>query len=461
MLEAYARGELDEPLYDVTVKKGDTVLANGHGRLLISDDNRVAIDLYSKGIIRERWNDFKPGEMYTLDDMPVLEATTDRGCSVAMRGAEPGPPGGSTDAGFSRMRFRPFEIELRFDEKVDFTPAVKGIITPFATDVSNSCSHVKDDNPFFGHEGGGRDWLRVQSDGATAALRKGENDRQWFAFAAKQGETADVVKHSEAFLTALSFVVGESVSWLAFITYSGTSEIIRLRQPSRKRKGILNQPLPARPFQETETELLAKATTFFYDKPNSRVGHLLGICWDVLGGYCHSEYAVVCIVVEALSNFVIEKFMAGETPEGMALKDESEQLDKFKPAAIAAIRNCDQIDQQKDARSIARVTKWIESMSIRQSPKGETIETAIQLINSSRSTKIDISRDEIGAWKKLRDCVTHGEFRTGPDSIADFPEENHQFDCCVNIINKLVLGLIGYTGPFRDYSKPNYPNGMM
>jgi hypothetical protein len=309
----------------------------------------------------------------------------------------------------------------------------------------------------FGMECGGRDWLSVEMDGASAGLRKDRDGLHWFAFATKQGAPSDVVKNAEAFLTALSFVVGENVSWLACRTYSGTSEITRLRQPGRKRKGILNPPLPLRPFQEAETELLAKATTFFHEESNSRVAHLLDLCWDVLGGYCYSEFAVVCIVVEALADFVINKFVAEKTPQGIALKTEMEQLERFKLAAVGALKASGQIDQVKDNRSMVRVTKWIEELSILQSPKGETIKTAAELISASGLTKVNISPEEIDAWKKLRNSVTHGRFRTGAEALAHFSEESHQCDCCVNVINKLVLGLIGFKGKIVDYSASGYP----
>jgi hypothetical protein len=455
ILEAYAKRELDEPLHDVSIKKDGVILLTGHGRLLSAEDGGVAIDLYSKGKPPDRWHNFQPGEPYSLGDLPVLEAVTDYGQQVVMRGAQPSSPCHSTDAGFSRVRFHPFEVETRFDEKIEFSPSVKGIVTPFARDVSNSCSSIKDDNPMFGMAGSGRDWLNVEIDGARAGLRKDRDGLHWFAFATKKGERSDVVKYAEAFLTALSFVVGESVSWLACRTYSGTSEIVRLRQPGRKRKGTLNPPLPFRPFQHAETKLLANATTFFHDEANARVAHLMELCWDALGGYCHSEYAVASIVVEALADFIIEKSLAGKTPQGIALKAETKQLKQFKLAAVGALRTSDKIDREKDRRSMARVTKWIKELSIRQSPKGETISTAAGLT----TTKVKISTEEIDAWKQLRNSVTHGRFKTGAtaNAIADFQKKDHQFDCCVNIINKLVLGLMGFKGEIVDYSASGYP----
>jgi hypothetical protein len=72
-----------------------------------------------------------------------------------------------------------------------------------------------------------------------------------------------------------------------------------------------------------------------------------------------------------------------------------------------------------------------------------------------------ISDEEIGEWSELRNSTAHGDFQTGQVSDAAVLEQMRRYDCCVNIINKLVLGLIGYKGPFRDYSKPNYPNGTL
>jgi hypothetical protein len=86
-----------------------------------------------------------------------------------------------------------------------------------------------------------------------------------------------------------------------------------------------------------------------------------------------------------------------------------------------------------------------------EAAKGEPIKEAADQLD------ILISDEEIHAWKELRDRVTHGGLKTGAEAIPSLSEWEHWYDCCENIINKLVLGLIGFKGTIVDYSKIGYP----
>ena len=448
ILQAYATRKLDQPLRDVTVKEGDTVLLTGHGWLRIEEDGSLVVEFITNERPQIYSGDSKPGEVTFPTDNPVLEALLEDGSKLRAYVYRLSPQSWTPVGG--RIKFSPWEVEIHIDHPVKFGTGIIGLLTPFETELANTFSSIKDDNPFFGREEH-YSWLKLDLDGATVGLRKEESGLRWLSFTEQKTKSPDVVKHAEAFLTALSFLVGQSVSWLAFTTIVGESEIVRLRQPDKKQSGLVQQPLPldrsAHRFGNPESDVLAKGTKFF--QANAHVGHWLMLCWNAAGGYFPTQCLVISSVVEALA-----KFITKDAPQSATLKPERQKFEGFKKVCITVLENN---DGTKNNEFHKRIVNRIDSTDYLRYE--ESIKKAGEIVRPP--DPIQISDAEISAWNKLRNSTTHGGFQTGQETDATFLEQMRRYDCCVNIINKLVLGLIGYKGPFRDYSKPNYPNGTL
>jgi hypothetical protein len=444
ILQAYAIRKLDQPLRDVSIKEGDTVLLTGHGSLRTREDGSLVVEFITNGRFRDFVKDSKPGEVTFPTAHPVLEALMEDGNRLRAHVSRSSPSSWTETGG--RITFSPWEVEIHIDHQVKFSPHIMGLLTPFATELANTYSFVKDDNPMFGREAM-YSWLKLDLDGASVGLRKEESGFCWLSFTEQGTKSPDVVRHAEAFLTALSFLVGEAVSWLAFTTFVGESEIIRLRQPPNKKRGLLQQPLPACPtlfIGNPESDVLVKGTTFFH--ANARVGHWLMLCWNAAGGYFPTQCLVVSSVVESLA-----KFITKDAPQAVTLKPEKEKFDDFKKVCVSVLQNS---EDTKSSGFLERIVNRINSTDYLRYE--ESIKKAGEILRPA--DPIQISDDETSAWSKLRNSTAHGDFQTGQESLTSFLEQMRRYDCCVNIINKLVLGLIGYKGPFRDYSKSNYPN---
>ena len=71
--------------------------------------------------------------------------------------------------------------------------------------------------------------------------------------------------------------------------------------------------------------------------------------------------------------------------------------------------------------------------------------------------KINLTEDEITAWRQLRNPLAHGRFDLDYGSPTDIQDKLNQAARVANIVNKFVLAIIGYEGIYRDYSSVNYP----
>jgi hypothetical protein len=65
--------------------------------------------------------------------------------------------------------------------------------------------------------------------------------------------------------------------------------------------------------------------------------------------------------------------------------------------------------------------------------------------------------DEVKAWKHLRNQPAHGDFDFDSQNSVALQESHWNAAKVAGMLNRLVLGLIGYRGPIRDYSTQGFP----
>ena len=70
---------------------------------------------------------------------------------------------------------------------------------------------------------------------------------------------------------------------------------------------------------------------------------------------------------------------------------------------------------------------------------------------------LKLGEDEIEAWKKLRHKPAHGSFDFDFSDNPKVQMAYSQTAKVANIVNKFVLALIKYEGPFRDFGSPCFP----
>ena len=64
----------------------------------------------------------------------------------------------------------------------------------------------------------------------------------------------------------------------------------------------------------------------------------------------------------------------------------------------------------------------------------------------------NLTKVEVKAWSELRNQVMHGKLALGGADRTKIQKQITRQQLVVNLINKVVLQAVGYSGPFFDYS---------
>ena len=89
--------------------------------------------------------------------------------------------------------------------------------------------------------------------------------------------------------------------------------------------------------------------------------------------------------------------------------------------------------------------------------KEEFLKDGESIWRAAKWLKINLTQDEIAAWRELRNPLAHGRFDVDIESPTEIQGKLNQAACVANIVNKFVLAIIGYEGLYRDYSTIQYP----
>ena len=70
---------------------------------------------------------------------------------------------------------------------------------------------------------------------------------------------------------------------------------------------------------------------------------------------------------------------------------------------------------------------------------------------------LSVTAREFAAWESIRHPRAHGDFSINANDRGGMQLEADRQFCVGNVINKFVLALFGYSGPFVDYSTRGFP----
>ena len=119
---------------------------------------------------------------------------------------------------------------------------------------------------------------------------------------------------------------------------------------------------------------------------------------------------------------------------------------KLKERVIQVLKSDEQLS--KDA-AVKRITAGISSY--------EFLTSADKIRNAGELLGLRITKQEIADWKNLRNEPAHGDFDFDFGDPLEIQLALNRTASVANMINKYVLALIGYKGPFRDYGAPGHP----
>lgn len=440
IINSYISADLDIAIANIKISGKSLKVESDSGRVLSSGKGSFSLEIHTQDYGSTFVHGLKPGEILKEEEYCNIEALSQRGLKVSIPRVSCSNTKRSMP-GFATLTFSPQEILFQSSFSFDGTASlINGVITPLSDLPSNDVYKISNNNPVFGYEYNGR-WFSMEANEVHFGLMKDDSGICHLAVSTEKETESPLEEVADAFLQALSFRYGKKIEWLAYTKEANGIKETKLRRYKVESRSFY-PPLPLdsdrlRPeVEKAEIDLLRKAAALFLNKDHQSILSSLAMCWDSTTNYFSNQSLIVSISVERLVNKIIELYPPDDP------RDEEAKFSAYKKQIVDVISN----DQNlKGEKYCDRIVKGINSFSFLNT------EEKMKRIKSS-SLQVDITSDEINAWKKMRHPLAHGKSDYNYEDKDEVQERLDYLACAVNILNKLILALLKYEGPFRDYS---------
>lgn len=294
-------------------------------------------------------------------------------------------------------------------------------------------------NKYFGLRSFELDWLLVETRLGPVAARQRSN--QWFEIKVEVNEVCPDTKPLDILFvvaTAFSFVLGRRVFIRGFEDNSADRET-RYLEASDQEPSKNHLPMPlgnASAYQANIEALVSQAIDFFSTPSGKQVAQYLYLYWNTADDLFPTQLAVASIAVEGLLQVA---------SESSADKD---------PGWTSADRTL--------------LEKWLKESRDRLSTRfGNRVEGFMVGLDHKRPMDIlrdwqargllAINDDDIKAWRETRNPAVHARFSIFAPEYNKLQTQFNDFYRVLNLMNRIVLQLIGYSGLYVDYAQPNWP----
>ena len=293
-------------------------------------------------------------------------------------------------------------------------------------------------NEHFGGRSLRRDWLLATTHfGQVAARHRSE---QWFEFrvSVDPGKNIDGREVILAVRDAFSFILGRRLLVAGFEDSLQDREERHLIAAHGVPTGNkLLEPLGSdTAYLENVETLLGHAVDFFGTDLGARAAQDLSLCWDLADNSLRAQHAVASICLEALLQLV---------PEGPREQDR-EILENDRHKLLGWLdRNPDELSP----RFVTRLRGWADVVYERR--------PLDVLLDCKKRGLFPVDDADVHAWKKVRNPTLHGgrgAMSTGDEQIQDNLDYLFRLQ---NLLNRVILHLMGYSGRYKDYGQPGWP----
>jgi hypothetical protein len=293
-------------------------------------------------------------------------------------------------------------------------------------------------NEVFGHRSARLDWLTTTCSIGRVSARQRSDD--WFEVRVLPPEGEPMREASSvctAVARAFSFVLGRRYVIHGHEEINGTRETRRLdtRSPQTTSNTLL-QPL-GRPleFRQNVERLLAPAIDFFLTELGERVVPYLYLCWDTADNSHLTRLAMSSICVEGLLRVAAET-MGPRQP----------QVD---PADFAAFQEWLRTAPSGFSQPFLNRLNGLAGMFKNLSAN----EIFRDWVNRG---VLGVTKEDFQAWSETRHPSAHGQLAAAGNQ-EELQIRVFRHDRVQNLLNKILLQLMGYTGVFTDYAQSGYP----
>lgn len=382
----------------------------------------------------------KPGELIPADEFLRLEASTQEGWVIKCERLSNGR--------FHEVHGQPtltwefcsddFLSELRMTKPASRTLVGSGlecILTNCRLESWTRSSSLVYENVRFGREHHEFDWLEFDCHLGSVAIQKRDNGFAKLRLSLAEGNDAQVPDASSV-CSALALLTGRRVEWIA--QQVNSSEMHSRRLTTRSGRFCTQRymaPLANdRRLSDGTEAFLSAATDYFATEEGKRVAGLIDACINSTENSFTTQAMVLCATVESLV-----KTYQSAIPKSPKNRARNRLLaDARKEIAELLVRKG--VDES-DRRRIDGLFGMLHSTQVK---------TKLYELSSLHWARIEA--DEIEAWANLRNQVMHGSLVLADASREKCQVEIFRHQLVANLVNKILLQIIGYSGPFFDYS---------
>jgi hypothetical protein len=191
--------------------------------------------------------------------------------------------------------------------------------------------------------------------------------------------------------------------------------------------------------------LLGQAIAFFQTTEGKRVADYLFPCWDAADNAFSTQLLLASISLEGLFSFIphqlgTDKVGDKESDGGQNTEADVEALEKWLRTAK---------DKETITEAFAKRVQGAVRAFMNRRP-------ADVLWDWQRKGLLGVTEEDIDAWKKTRHRAAHGAAVALPEDKRELQEVASRFFREINMINRVVLQLMGYRGLYVDYGSQGW-----
>lgn len=442
-IETLLAGSLDIELPRLTIAGEGIGTLNGSGRISWRADSGITIhahtecgDLVNRALLGTVGI---PGTLFEGKDYLELRGTSHAGSAIRTQRWV-----------FDGCSLHSESQTAIWERKVDCLWQDHAATTPYPSEVLHGLigpsphywprpTRTTVENPFFQSDAYIRDWMLAETSLGTIAAR--HRSDEWFEVCVTIAEAAPVKEPHRimrAIGDAFGFIMGRHCSIRGYEHQKGHTTTCYVRNSQSRSSGnTLLQPLGTNQAYCTDVEsLLGKAIDYFSMDDGEKVARHLRLCWDTVGNAWPTRLVVASTCLEGLLGMV-----GGKTA--------------IAASAIAA----DDLQAMKTLLSTnplgfsERMLKRLEGFS-RNPGKPRPIDI---LEDWKARNVLGVTQADITAWKEIRNPAAHGGLIEPAASSEALQDQITRFYRVVNLMNRIILQLVGYGGPYVDYAQRWFP----
>jgi len=295
-------------------------------------------------------------------------------------------------------------------------------------------------HPDFGRRIGALDWLEATTSAGRVVVRKRTDD--WcevVVYLSEAAVTRNAFDVLNAVGRAFSFVLGRRVHLRGYEDFTPETDIRYLYAAEiRPTRNGLYQPLGRSDVFRTSIEpLLGLAINFFLTERGTQVARHMHLCWDTADNDIQTQMSTASIVAEGL--LLLATSRAQPPDPGFTPQDRE-----------AASRWLRENEQTLSPRFVARVRGLLGTLNHRR---------PIDVLQDWRQRSVlCVTQDDVEAWRELRNSTAHARLVEPGGNRQQFQTRLDYLRRVLNLLNRVVLMMMGYNGQYTDYSSPGWPD---